>query len=104
MRAAAAPFRMVQLWVNLPARDKMAPPGYQGIAAAHIPTLPLIDVNGQNAGTVRPIAGTFDGDTGPAKTFTTHAGLGRAAESRPHRHPCPRPRATPRCRWSTRAG
>lgn len=64
------PFRMVQLWVNLPARDKMAPPGYQGISASQIPTLPLTDVNGAAAGTVRPIAGTFDGATGPAKTFT----------------------------------
>lgn len=67
---SGGPFRMVQLWVNLPARDKMAPPGYQGIAAAQIPTLPLTDVNGAAAGTVRPIAGTFDGTTGPAKTFT----------------------------------
>src|SRR6218665_2496290 len=25
------PFRMVQLWVNLPAKNKMAPAGYQGI-------------------------------------------------------------------------
>ncbi|MFC3682438.1 pirin family protein [Hydrogenophaga luteola] len=64
------PFRMVQLWVNLPARDKMAPPGYQGITAAQIPTLPLTDVHGADAGTVRPIAGTFDGTTGPANTFT----------------------------------
>jgi len=64
------PFRMVQLWVNLPARDKMAPPGYQGITAAQIPTLVLHDVNGAPAGTVRPIAGSFDGVTGPARTFT----------------------------------
>ena len=64
------PFRMVQLWVNLPARDKMAPPGYQGIAAAQIPTLALKDIHGADAGTVRPIAGSFDGATGPAKTFT----------------------------------
>lgn len=64
------PFRMVQLWVNLPARDKMAPPGYQGITAAQIPTLTLRDVNGAEAGTVRPIAGSFEGVTGPAKTFT----------------------------------
>ena len=28
------PFRMVQLWVNLPAKDKMAPGGYQGILNA----------------------------------------------------------------------
>lgn len=67
---AGGPFRMVQLWVNLPARDKMAPPGYQGITAAQIPTLPLTDVHRAEAGTVRPIAGTFDGATGPAKTFT----------------------------------
>lgn len=67
---SGGPFRMVQLWVNLPARDKMAPPGYQGIAAAQIPTLPLRGVHGAEAGTVRPIAGTFDGTTGPAKTFT----------------------------------
>lgn len=67
---SGGPFRMVQLWVNLPARDKMAPPGYQGITAAQIPTLPLIDVHGAEAGTVRPIAGTFGGATGPAKTFT----------------------------------
>jgi len=64
------PFRMVQLWVNLPARDKMAPPGYQGISAAQIPTLALKDIHGADAGTVRPIAGSFDGTTGPAKTFT----------------------------------
>ncbi len=66
---SGGPFRMVQLWVNLPARDKMAPPGYQGITAAQIPTLPLTDVHGAEAGTVRPIAGSFDGTTGPAKTF-----------------------------------
>lgn len=64
------PFRMVQLWVNLPARDKMAPPGYQGITAAQIPTLRLQDVHGADAGTLRPIAGSFAGTPGPAKTFT----------------------------------
>ena len=64
------PLEMVQLWVNLPARDKMAPPGYQGITAAQIPTLPLTDVHGAEAGTVRPIAGRFDGTSGPARTFT----------------------------------
>lgn len=64
------PFRMVQLWVNLPARDKMAPPGYQGITSAQIPTLTLRDVTGAEAGTVRPIAGAFEGASGPARTFT----------------------------------
>ncbi len=32
--------------------------------------LELKDIHGADAGTVRPIAGTFDGTTGPAKTFT----------------------------------
>ncbi|AZI37336.1 hypothetical protein NT2_01_01760 [Caenibius tardaugens NBRC 16725] len=60
------PFRMVQLWVNLPAKDKMAPAGYQGILAADIPTVTLPD----NAGAARIIAGTFGTVTGPARTFT----------------------------------
>lgn len=63
---SGGPFRMVQLWVNLPARDKMAPPGYQGITAAQTPTVALPD----GAGTVRLLAGAFQGATGPAKTFT----------------------------------
>jgi redox-sensitive bicupin YhaK (pirin superfamily) len=67
---AGGPFRMVQLWVNLPARDKMAPPGYQGITAAQTPTVALPDVNGEDAGTVRLIAGEFQDARGPAHTFT----------------------------------
>jgi len=60
------PFRMVQLWVNLPAKDKMTPPGYQGILNAEIPTVDLKD----GAGTARIVAGAFDGARGPARTFT----------------------------------
>jgi len=61
------PFRMVQLWVNLPARDKMTRPGYQSILNADIPTVALPD----NAGTARIIAGQFGADAeGPASTFT----------------------------------
>lgn len=60
------PFRMVQLWVNLPARDKMAPPGYQGITAAQTP---VVELPG-GAGTVRLIAGAFEGARGAATTFT----------------------------------
>src|SRR5689334_17667696 len=44
--------QMVQLWVNLRARDKSAPPGYQTLLKAQIPTIPLAD----NAGTARIIA------------------------------------------------
>ena len=60
------PFEMVQLWVNLPARDKMAAPGYQALLDAEIPSVPLAD----DAGRVRVIAGEFDGHRGPAHTFT----------------------------------
>ncbi|KPG92167.1 quercetin 2,3-dioxygenase [Pseudomonas sp. RIT-PI-q] len=57
---------MVQLWVNLPAKDKMADAGYQTILDADIPSIPLKD----EAGSLRLIAGEFDGQTGPAHTFT----------------------------------
>ena len=60
------PFRMVQLWVNLPAKDKMAPGGYQAIASASIPVVDLPD----NAGKARIIAGELRGARGPARTFT----------------------------------
>lgn len=58
--------QMVQLWVNLRAQDKSAAPGYQTLLAAQIPKVALP----QDAGTVRVIAGEFDGRKGAAKTFT----------------------------------
>lgn len=63
---SGGPFHMVQLWVNLPARDKMTAPGYQSIGVAQIPTVPLPD----GAGTLRLIAGSWLGAQGPARTFT----------------------------------
>ncbi|WP_028168400.1 pirin family protein [Bradyrhizobium elkanii] len=63
---AGGPFRMVQLWVNLPAKDKMAPGGYQGILKADIPVVSLPG----GAGKARIIAGDYRGTKGPAKTFT----------------------------------
>ncbi|WP_051301667.1 pirin family protein [Sedimenticola selenatireducens] len=57
---------MVQLWVNLPSRDKMTPPAYQAIFERDIPTVTLPDA----AGTVRVIAGQYAGHSGPAHTFT----------------------------------
>ena len=61
--------RMVQLWVNLPARHKMDAPGYQSITAAQIPTVPC---PGALAGSARArlIAGQWQGETGPAQTCT----------------------------------
>jgi quercetin 2,3-dioxygenase len=60
------PFRVVQLWVNLPARHKMDRPGYQAISAADIPTVELPG----GAGRARIIAGDFAGTRGPARTFS----------------------------------
>jgi redox-sensitive bicupin YhaK (pirin superfamily) len=60
------PFRMVQLWVNLPAKDKMAPGGYQAITAAEIPVVELAG----GAARARVVAGRLNGVKGPARTFT----------------------------------
>ncbi len=57
---------MVQLWVNLPAKDKMAAPGYQAIVSNDIPIVALPN----DTGTLRVIAGDYDGHAGPAHTFT----------------------------------
>jgi quercetin 2,3-dioxygenase len=59
-------FEVVQLWVNLPARLKMSPPRYQELTAEQIPLVSLPDA----AGSVRVIAGEFQGIRGPARTFT----------------------------------
>ena len=57
---------MTQLWVNLPAKDKDAAPGYQPLLDRDIPTVTLPDA----AGTLRVIAGDYKGSLGPARTFT----------------------------------
>ncbi|MEK9280880.1 MULTISPECIES: pirin family protein [unclassified Bradyrhizobium] len=61
------PFRMIQLWINLPAKDKRARPAYQSIVSAEIPEVELLGSDGK----VRVIAGVFGGRRGPAKTFTS---------------------------------
>lgn len=57
---------MVQLWVNLPAKDKMSTPGYQTLLDAQIPRVGLPG----DAGSLRVIAGDYAGHRGPARTFT----------------------------------
>jgi quercetin 2,3-dioxygenase len=57
---------MAQLWVNLPAKHKMAPPRYQSILNAQIPQVALP----AGAGTLRVIAGSYSGQQGPAATFS----------------------------------
>lgn len=59
-------FRMVQLWVNLPAADKMRAPRYQSILSGEIPVSELPG----SAGEVGVIAGSFADRVGPAKTFS----------------------------------
>ncbi len=60
------PFEMIQLWVNLAAKDKKAAPGYQNITSAQIPSVHLPD----GAGRVRVIAGHYGAAKGPAHTFS----------------------------------
>lgn len=46
--------RGFQLWINLPAKEKMKPAAYRDIPAREIPTVPL-----ESGGTVRVISGAF---------------------------------------------
>jgi hypothetical protein len=57
---------MIQLWVNLPAKNKMAKPMYQAILDKEIPLINLSD----SIGTAGVIAGQYEGQNGPARTFT----------------------------------
>jgi len=59
-------FHMVQLWVNLPAKDKMSAPKYQGITNDQISVYRLPDHNGK----IEVIAGQYRDVLGTASTFT----------------------------------
>jgi len=59
-------FQMVQLWVNLPAKDKMSKPKYQAIQNDTIEKYVLPE----NAGVIEIIAGEYNGSKGTASTFT----------------------------------
>ena len=58
-------FQMVQLWVNLPAKDKMRAPKYQAIKNSDMTKVDL----GEN-GFVEVIAGEYKSQKGPASTFS----------------------------------
>lgn len=64
--AKGGTFEMIQLWVNLPAKNKNAEPGYQTLLKDSIPT---VEIAG-GAGSMRVIAGSYNGQNGPARTFT----------------------------------
>ena len=59
-------FEMVQLWVNLPAKDKNTPARYQHLAKENIPVVTLPN----EAGYIRVIAGEYEDARGAAQTFT----------------------------------
>ncbi len=59
-------FQMVQLWVNLPAKDKMSAPKYQAIENNKIARYPIAN----NGGEIEVIAGEYNGVKGTASTFT----------------------------------
>jgi len=59
-------FEMVQLWINLPKKHKMAPAKYQSIVHAKKPTITLPG----NSGTVHVVAGQYKGVQGVASTFS----------------------------------
>jgi redox-sensitive bicupin YhaK (pirin superfamily) len=60
------PFEMVQLWVNLPKKDKSTAPHYQELTAAGMGKVELPE----NGGVVNVIAGNFNGVAGPAETYS----------------------------------
>lgn len=60
------PFQMVQLWVNLPAKDKMSKPKYQALCQRTLAKHQLAN----EAGLVEVIAGEYEGTKGSASTFT----------------------------------
>ena len=57
---------MVQLWVNLPAKHKMSAPRYQTLSNQDIPQVALPE----GAGSARIVAGSYQGQQGPASTFS----------------------------------
>lgn len=59
-------FEMLQLWVNLPAKDKLNPARYQSLKSEQIPKITAIN----SLSYVRIIAGEYDGKNGPAETHT----------------------------------
>jgi redox-sensitive bicupin YhaK (pirin superfamily) len=81
--------RGFQLWLNLPAAEKMDPPAYEDIRADRIPGVDL-----PGGGVVRVLAGTSHGTTGPAPSRRTEPiyldveleGDGRFAQSLPDGH------------------
>ncbi len=87
-------FHGIQLWVNLPAKDKFSPPAYQNLTGEKSALLSSAD----GGALVRLIAGSVGEHTGPGSTHTpitlAHATIAPGARCR-----CPGAPTT--TRWST---
>ncbi len=73
-------FHGIQLWVNLPARDKFLPPRYQNLESGETALVASAD----GGALLRVVAGDVDGHTGPGSTHTpitfAHATIAPGAE------------------------
>ncbi|MFG1492911.1 pirin family protein [Halobacteriovorax sp. GFR7] len=58
-------FEMVQMWVNLPKKDKMTAPRYQGVKNEKFPV-----INPNKGVELKLVSGKYSGETGPCQTFT----------------------------------
>lgn len=65
-RETGGTLEMVQLWVNLPAKEKLTEPAYQTLLASDIRTLESADGKVKT----RIVSGTMGDAKGPARTFT----------------------------------
>ena len=73
-------FQMIQLWVNLPAKDKVSPPKYQSVSKETIKSHALED----GLGIVEVIAGNYKDVEGSASTFTPIAMYNLKAQKGAH--------------------
>jgi redox-sensitive bicupin YhaK (pirin superfamily) len=65
-RESGGTLEMVQLWVNLPAKEKLTEPAYQTLLASDIRTVESADGKVKT----RIVSGTMGDAKGPARTFT----------------------------------
>jgi redox-sensitive bicupin YhaK (pirin superfamily) len=65
-KRAGGPLELLQLWVNLPARFKMAEPRYVGLQKDQIPALPMAD----GKATVHLVSGQLGDAEGPVISLT----------------------------------
>ena len=56
---------MIQLWINLPQKFKMAQPQYQGFQRDEIPV-----ISKENGSSINVISGTYEGQKGPIASLT----------------------------------